>query len=182
MNNEILNNDYKDWILFDGVNRENFVFDISKHSDFILSLDDINKARFKLALKEMLMNNTLSEYKKDKIYLLTSLGREVLDAGTFSSFNPRINSDLNINEKFSKNLELNKRATKITIGVAIGTMIILIIQTYISTKTSTIRIEKELPINKELQKELRGINNTLYLLRPILADSLNKERQKQTKK
>ena len=141
MNTEIMNNDYRDWILFNGVDDDNFVFDISKHSDFINNLDEIGKARFKLALKEMLMNNTLLEHKKDKIYLLTSLGRDVSENGGFSTYNPRISSELNINEQFSKNLDLNKRATYITIGVAIVTMIILAIQTFLQTKPSIVKID-----------------------------------------
>lgn len=182
MNEEIPNNDFKDWILFYGIDDENYVFDLSKHNDFINNLDEIEKARFKLALKEMLMNNTLLEHKKNKIYLLTSLGREVLESGSFSTWNPRINSELNINEKFSKNLELNRTATYITIFVAIGTMIVLIVQTYLSTRPSIIQIDKESSLTKKTEQELQKMNTILRQHYQPSKDSLKKVHHKIIKK
>ncbi|MFV8336632.1 hypothetical protein ACNQF7_11200 [Flavobacterium sp. RSP29] len=186
MNTVNFNNDYRDWILSYGVDDDNYVLDISKHSDFINNLDEIGEARFKLAIKEMLMNNTLSEHKKDKIYLLTSLGREVLENGGFSGYNPHISSELNINEQFSKNLDISKRATKITICVAFGTLIVLMVQTYLSTLPSTIRIEKEQksktkskPKPKPKTQELESNLHSHY---QTSKDSLKKEFHIQAKK
>lgn len=181
MEKKIMNNDFRDWILFDGVDGENFIFDISKHNDFINNLDEFSKVRFKLALKEMLMNNTLLEYKKNKIYLLTSLGRQVLENGSFSAWSPQINSDLNINEKFSKNLELSKRATYITICIAFGSMIILAAQTYLTTLPTIVRIEKESTLTKKLEQKLQEINTELNKRNEILKNSLKKEHSKLSK-
>jgi len=182
MSTEIMNNDYRDWILFDGVDNNNYVFDISKHSDFINNLDGIGKARLKLALKEMLMNNTLLEHKKDQIYLLTSLGREVSENGGFSGYNPHISTELNINEQFSKNLALNKRVSQITIGVAISTMIILGIQTYISTKPSIVKIDTESTLTKKIEQGVQETNTILRRHYQQLKDSLKKEFHIQPKK
>lgn len=182
MNTENFNNDYRDWILSYGVDNKNYVFDISKHSHFINNLDEIGKARFKLALKEMLMNNTLLEHKKDKIYLLTSLGREVSENGGFSGYNPKISSELNINEQFSKNLELNKRTTYATLGVSVFTMFILLVQTVIQSKTPTVKIKTEATLTKNIEQELKEINTTLRLHHQTLKDSLKKELHTQAKK
>ena len=182
MSTEIMNNDYRDWILFKGIDDDNFVFDISKHSDFINNLDEIGKARFKLALKEMLMNNTLLEHKKDKIFLLTSLGKAVREEGSFSAYNPHISSELNINEQFSKNLDINKRATYITVGVSIVTMFILSIQTFLQSKPSIVKIDPELAVTKKLEQELQETNTILRHHYPSSKDSLKKELHIQTKK
>ena len=182
MNTENFNNDYRDWILFYGVDDDNFVFDISKHTDFINNLDEIGKARFKLALKEMLMNSTLLEHKKDQIFLLTSLGKAVKEEGSFSAYNPHISSELNINEQFSKNLDLNKRTTYITVGVAIGTLIVLLVQTYISTLPSTIRIEKEQKSKTKSKPKTQELQSNLQSHYQTSKDSLKKELHIQAKK
>lgn len=170
-----MNNDYRDWILFEGVDNKNKVFDISKHSNFINSLNEIEKARFDLALKEMLMNGTLFEHKKNQIFLLTSLGKFVYDTGSFSGVNLFINSELNINEKFSKNLDLNKKATKITIGIAIGTLIVLIVQAYISTLPSTIRIDKESILTTKPKQKTQELESNQQIRSQTSKDSLKKE-------
>jgi hypothetical protein len=182
MSTEIMNNDYRDWILFDGVDDDNYVFDISKHSGFINNLDEIGKARFKLALKEMLMNSTLLEHKKNQIFLLTSLGREVRENGSFSAYNPHISSELNINEQFSKNLDLNKRATYITVGVSIVTMFILSIQTFLQTKPSIVKIDTESALTKKLEQEVKETNTILRHHYQTSKDSLKKEFHIQAKK
>ena len=182
MSTEIPNNDYRDWILFKGVDDDNFVFDISKHSNFINSLNEIEKARFDLALKEMLMNGTLFEHKKNKIFLLTSLGKAVSEEGTFSAYNPHISSELNINEQFSKNLDLNKRTTYATLGVSIITMFILSVQTFIQSKNPTVHIKTEASLTKNIEQELKELNTTLNLHHQTLKDSLKKELHTLTKK
>ncbi|RVT76441.1 hypothetical protein EOD40_08005 [Flavobacterium sufflavum] len=182
MNTEIPNNDYRDWILFYGVDNKNFVFDISKHSDFINSLDEIGKARFKLALKEMLLNNTLTEHKKDKLFLLTSLGKFISENGGFTSINLQTNSELNINEKFSKNLEINKQATYITVGVSIITMFILGLQTFLQTQPSIVKIDTEPTLTKTLELEVQETNTILRHHYQPLKDSLKKELHIQSKK
>ena len=182
MNTENFNNDYRDWILFYGVDDDNFIFDISKHTDFINNLDEIGKARFKLALKEMLMNSTLLEHKKDQIFLLTSLGKAVKEEGSFSAYNPHISSELNINEQFSKNLEINKRATYITVCVAVATMIILAIQTFLQTKPSIVKIDTESALTKKLEQELQETNTILRHHYQTSKDSLKKGLHIQAKK
>lgn len=172
---------FKDWILNEGINRENYVFDISEHKDYISKLNEVERSRFKLALKEMLMNNTLLEHKKEKIYILTSLGNWVLNNGGFSAYNPSISSELNINEKFNKNLELNKRVMYSTLAISILSMIFLGIQTYLSTKPVTIKIDRESKLPKKLEKELNKINSKLNYLNP-LKDSLKKQLEKQPAK
>jgi hypothetical protein len=129
------NGDYRDWILFKI--GEDGIYDESKFEAHIVALDNIQRVKYRLALEEMLMNGSIYHIPKTRTYLLTSLGQRVKEAGSFSCYSPSISPELNLNEKFSKNVKVNNNATRITVGVAIGTLIALIIQVLISAFKTT---------------------------------------------
>ena len=152
---EVPNNDFRDWILWK-VDNDTLVYDESIHSDEINNLSKIQKARYDIALEEMLMSGALYKVPKESKYILTSLGKEVLENGSFTVWSPKISSDLNLNKKFSKSERTSNIATKISVGVGIGTLLVLIAQVVIDliipkTIQGRVQVQTEETLNQELQ-------------------------------
>lgn len=175
----IPNNDFRDWILWN-VDNETYIYDETQFKEDIKKFDKLQKIRYNIAIEELLMNGSFYKVPKESKYILTSLGREVLKIGSFQSYSPKISSDLNINKKFSKSQKISTRATNISVGVGIGTLIVLIVQIYINVTLPTY-IEGKVIIKSSdsLEQELQIIRTKLESQNSII-HTLKDEYHKQT--
>ena len=158
---EVPNNDFRDWILCK-VDNETLVYDESVHIDEINRLNKVQRTRYNIALEEMLMSGALYKVPKESKYIMTSLGKEVLDNGSFTVWSPKISSELNLNKKFSKSERTSNIATKISVGVGIGTLLVLIIQVVIDVKLpKTIQGRVQVQIEETLNQELQSLKTKI---------------------
>lgn len=141
---------YRDKILFQAILNGNSINN-EQLEELQEGFNEIERSKFQLELNEMLDNMTLAKAEKIQgLYLVTTLGKMVADEGGFNVFrlpieaktkkekdliqdkSELIESLLETNKRFVQSIRDNRITQNISTGVAIGGLIALIIQIYLS--------------------------------------------------
>lgn len=171
MSNQI---DPRDYIL-NVASAKNWEFELGNNlrNEIIKEYGENYLFRIIVILKELEQQGVLIKRLSGRNYDITSLGMKIQENGGFENFekesennhyNPElIESILNTNKRFSESLQSNRKTQNISLSVAIGTFLVLLIQTLISLGTNRISGIITIPEIKEVSIQLKSISTDLRL-------------------